>query len=154
MSTKRKGKNNERYAKNLLRFLGYSVISPNAVRFGREDFFEEFDIIAVHPERQTLFIQVKTNGAPGINAFTENVQEYVNYDHARSEYWCRYDRDGWRILEVEDGEYTTLLDERDESTNVGQYILENYLDAIEKYEPETSVFKKPDPDTVEAKDDF
>jgi len=154
MSTKKKGKNNERYAKNILRHLGYSVISPNAVRFGREDFFEEFDIIAVHPQRKILFIQVKTNGAPGIHAFTENVQQYVNYDHARSEYWCRYDREGWRILEVEDGDYETLVDERDESESIGEYALQTYLDAIRPYESDSSILEAPDSEDVEAKRKF
>lgn len=117
--SKRKGKRRERQAREILESLGYYVETPNATQFQREDFFGLFDIIAIHPERKPLLIQVKSNRAADINDFTEKSDKRIPEEYFNIEFWVCHDGEGWRVLEVSEGEYEVTYDERDKSCNMG-----------------------------------
>lgn len=114
--SKKKGDRRERQAKNILKAAGYSVESPNATPYEQRnvDFFNVFDVMAVRPDEQVLFIQVKANGARGITTFAEEcIEAGIPFQNVNVEFWVCYDREGWRILEIEEDNYTEVYDERD-----------------------------------------
>lgn len=128
--SKKKGKRREREARSALESTGYSVETPNATKFQREDFFNLFDIIAIHPDRKPMLIQVKSNVARGINKFASEVNKKIPEEYFCVQYWICHDRKGWRVITVESGEKETVYDGR---TKKGDMLdnLEGYVSSIE-----------------------
>jgi len=114
-----KGSKNERRAANAFKSAGWATYRPATVRYGENDIFGLFDLLAVHPDRQRVrAVQVKTNGNPGIVAWQRQTWLW------RELGWCtgyltRYDREGWLYTAVTDDRRRTLVDERQGSGNIG-----------------------------------
>ena len=119
--SKKKGDRREREAKTILESAGYNVETPNATPYQQQkvDFFEQFDFIAIRPDKPVLFGQVKANGARGITSFSQKcVEAGVPFDRVQVEFWVCYDQEGWRILEVDKESYNEVYDERDDDGRV------------------------------------
>lgn len=130
-NSRQKGSTNERYAAEVLQSQGYITDKPNTAKFQRQDFFELFDVMAMHPQRKLLFVQVKTNGANGIVQFVKDVQEVVPLEYVRVQYWVRYDGEGWRIIEIDAEGRHELIDERGKSENIREYLKKNFGEILE-----------------------
>lgn len=126
MGKKQKGQRRERQARDILTSLEYEVVTPNATKFQREDFFGLFDIIAVKPDCRPLLVQVKSNRASGINEFTEQVSERMPEKFVDVQFWVCHDGEGWRAMEVKNGNYEVIFDGREFDGNMGDG-LKNYL---------------------------
>ena len=118
-SSKQKGDKNELEARTIYEDAGYLVENPNFYRYGNKDFFNLFDFMAIRPDSKVVFGQVKTNRAQGINAFADEVREHFNFDHVIIEYWVRYNREGWRVIQITPDGREDIIDERDSSENIG-----------------------------------
>lgn len=109
VNTKEKGNRNERKAVDRLETQGYKTERPVETRYNRTDFFNLFDIIAVK-EDSIKFIQVKSNQARGQREIAKKstfVPSFVDV-----EMWVWHDREGWRIKQLQDDGWKTILDER------------------------------------------
>lgn len=129
--SKNKGKRREREARSALESVGYAVETPNATKYQREDFFNLFDIIAIHQDRKPMLIQVKSNVARGINDFALEVNKKIPSQYFRVQYWVCYDRKGWRIINVESGQTEEVYDGRSQKGNMLDN-LEQYVSSIEE----------------------
>lgn len=81
MNTYYKGRRAELEYKNLLESRGYQVIlAPKGTQYQKKkDFFEHFDGIAIKPDAETLFFQVKSNGTHGyLKKLSQFKQQYPN----------------------------------------------------------------------------
>lgn len=121
--SKAKGDKREREARHILEEAGYVVETPNYTRFQNTDYFNLFDMMAFHPTRKPLFVQVKSNRAQGINQFVEDCASLIPYEHVVVQFWVCYDSAGWRVIEIELDGYTTIYDEREDSYNMGEGVV-------------------------------
>lgn len=120
MSNRSKGQRRERQARHILEDEGYLVDTRPDVMYQNTDYFNKFDLVAMKPTERPIFIQVKANGARGIRATVEWVQENVPLDHVKVEYWVCHDDEGWRIIDLHEDGKTTVFDERDMDVNMGE----------------------------------
>ena len=127
-----KGTRREQQACEIYENAGYTTYRPATVQFGENDVFGLFDVIAVDPSRKPRYVQVKSNGARGIRQWTKDVCALMPLEHAVCEFAVPYDREGWRLLEVDRDGPTAVYDERDRDVKMGEG-LTNYLspDVIE-----------------------
>ena len=129
---KAKGDRRERQAREILEDAGWTVETPNYTRYGNTDFYNAFDLIAMHPNEKVKLVQVKSNRAEGVREFQERVQEFVNFKACSVEYWICHDSEGWRVLDILPDNikgkrtYETILDERDRDCNMGEFITESF----------------------------
>ena len=115
-----KGTRREREACDLFEQAGYETYRPATVQYGENDIFGQFDLIAMAPPRETWWVQVKANGARGIEAWAERVCEYFDFRAGQPAYLVPYDREGWRLIAVgESGRYD-VLDERALDVSMGE----------------------------------
>jgi hypothetical protein len=79
MSKKRKGKRNEREAQDLYREAGYETFSPQESKYGETDIFNQFDILAIHPENggPVRLVQVKSNQPGSMSGWAEDSIQYA-----------------------------------------------------------------------------
>ena len=109
-----KGKRNEREAANLYERAGYETFRPQESKFGETDMFGLGDILAVHPDRQPVFAQVKTNGPDGYKNWFGDCAKLLP-PCFETHYAIKYDYEGWRLLvdrPVGNG-YVEAVDERE-----------------------------------------
>jgi len=124
-----KGSRREREFVDLCEQAGLpEVYRPATVRFGENDMYNHFDVQAVTRARETLAVQVKSNGARGINDWQEQTQTFREAGWVTL-YACPYDNQGWRVVKVEDDERTDVVDERSVTgvelgSNVVEYLRE------------------------------
>ena len=129
---KAKGDRRERQAREILEDAGWTVETPNYTRYGNTDFYNAFDLIAMHPNEKVKLVQVKSNTANGIQELADRVQEFVNFSACSVEYWICHDNEGWRVLDIlpdnikGNRTYETILDERDRDCNMGEFITESF----------------------------
>lgn len=81
---------NERKAMNILKGLGFQVERRIRGRF-THDFFDLYDLIAVHPLHGWKLVQVKTNSMPP-PAFRALIAEHKVPTGTSKEIWIIYDR--------------------------------------------------------------
>lgn len=123
---KKKGDRRERQARDILTDAGWSVESPNSTPYPQPhgvDFFGVFDFMAFR-DGQILFGQVKSNGARGITTFLDDclaVDVPINADNVTVEFWTCYDNEGWRIDNITEDGYETVVDEREKSGKMGEH---------------------------------
>ncbi len=126
MNPKQKGDERERQARKILESKDYVVETPNSTPYPQPygvDFFGLFDIIAFKTNKKPRLIQVKSNGARGIRSFPEECNKMkVPWEFVTVEYWVCYDKEGWRILSVNNEGHEEVLDERDIDMNMGEYV--------------------------------
>lgn len=118
-----KGANNEREAHELLSRAGYAAYRPATVRYGENDVWGLFDVLAVcADDRPTRLVQIKSNGANSPASYFRKAWLFAS-ESTRVELWSKYDREGWRVdqaacggvQESSDGRkdgYRTAVDER------------------------------------------
>lgn len=115
VNRKEKGKRNQRKCRDRLLSNGYpkeGIEIQTDNRYGDNDFFNQFDIIAIKGGSKPKFIQVKSNGFSGLSDIKNFVDEYMDLDHCQIEVWAWFDYGGFVIKRLNSNEWNILLDER------------------------------------------
>lgn len=126
-----KGDRRERQACEIYQQAGFATYRPATVRYGENDIFGLFDILAVSPSHGSVHgVQVKSNRATGINDWADHTRLWRNLGW-RTFYAVPVDREGWRFLEPAEDEHgnsaiLTCVDERKHNCNMGD-VLAEYL---------------------------
>ena len=79
MSTKQKGRRREAQAEDIYHSVGYRTFRPRNTRFGDNDLFNLFDILAIPPAGSVapvMLSQVKSNEARGIEQWVTDAMDY------------------------------------------------------------------------------
>lgn len=112
VNTRKKGNRIERKAEDKLHNEGFSTARMPHTRYGDNDFFNLFDIIAVKPGSPFKCVQVKANSWPNLTEFKENTIDDMPMEHCRIELWRWTDYQGWTIRLLNDAhEWETILDQ-------------------------------------------
>lgn len=122
-----KGTRREQQACEIYEKAGYTTYRPATVQFGENDVYGLFDLIAMHPSRKPVYVQVKSNGARGITQWVKDAQALMPFEHATVHFAVPYDREGWRLIEVDSDGRETVYDERDDWDGKLGEGLANYL---------------------------
>jgi len=125
-----KGTRNEREAVEFLQEAGYATYRPATVRFGENDMFGLFDVLALGPSQPMRAIQVKSNRAVGIKAWRRHTALFRAHGML-TEYWVRIDNAGWRVIVCTDDGRETVVDEREHTETIGTQLLE-YLESSQR----------------------
>jgi len=125
-----KGTRREREFVNLCKMAGMGTYRPATVQYGENDMMGLFDVLAFSPAHRAIHaVQVKSNGATGIEAWTGHTRLFRQLG-MRTFYAVPYDREGWRLILV-GGDSTEIrmdvVDERDMSCNMGEGVVQ-YLE--------------------------
>jgi len=125
-----KGSRREREFVELCQQAGLpEVYRPATVQYGENDMYGLFDVQAVTQRLTTLAVQVKSNGARGITKWQEQTQVFREAGWVTL-YACPYDNQGWRVVDVRDGERSDVVDERDVvGVDLGSHVVE-YLEKL------------------------
>lgn len=124
-----KGSRREREAVELWQRAGFATYRPATVRFGENDVFGLFDLLAVSPSHGSVHaVQVKSNRATGINAWARHTRLWRALGW-RTMYAVPVDSQGWRIIEgwtTDDGmcHPQTVVDERTEDCAMGDGVVD------------------------------
>lgn len=114
-----KGSRRERELVELLQKAGMATYRPATVRFGENDMFGLFDVLALSPNHENVYaIQVKSNRATGIRAWNRHTQLFRNFGWITL-YAVPVDNQGWRIIKCEKGETEDIVDEREHKCEMG-----------------------------------
>lgn len=114
-----KGSRRERELVELLQQAGMATYRPATVRFGENDMFGLFDVIALSPNHSNVYaIQVKSNRAVGIRAWTRHTQLFRNLGWITL-YAVPVDNQGWRIIKCTRGGTEDIVDEREHKCEMG-----------------------------------
>lgn len=108
-----KGNRIERKAEDKLHNEGFSTARMPHTRYGDNDFFNLFDIIAVKPGAPFKCVQVKANSWPNLTQFKEDALEKMPRQNCQILLYRWTDYKGWtiRLLNREKEEWETILDE-------------------------------------------
>ncbi len=114
-----KGTRRERELVELLKSAGMATYRPATVRFGENDIFGLFDVLALSPNHSNVYaIQVKSNRATGIRAWSNHTQLFRNIGWITL-YAVPVDNQGWRIIECSSEGKTDIVDEREHTGTFG-----------------------------------
>lgn len=119
------GSKRETQALNILKRAGYAPYKPATVRFGENDVWGLFDIIAISPHRPLRGIQVKSNRPVGLADWRRHTRLWRAAGWL-TEYWVPKDGEGWMVYDAgrdpDDGRLAAkrVYDER-EDPDVGPY---------------------------------
>lgn len=119
-----KGTRRERQAVEIFQEAGFAPYRPATVRFGENDLWGLFDVLAVSPSYGSVkAVQVKSNRAVGVRSWRRHTWLWrrLGFD---TEYWVPVDGEGWRVIGVRDGGHETLVDERESDCNMGNAVIE------------------------------
>lgn len=115
-----KGARRERQAVEIYEAAGYTAYSPENSQYGENDILGRFDLVAVKPDHPVEFVQVKSNGARGIEAMKVDLQTWFPLAAANCRYAVAHDREGWRLISVYPDGHETEYDGRTDDTNMGE----------------------------------
>lgn len=119
-----KGTRREREAADLYKRAGFAVYRPATVRYGENDMFGLFDLLAVSPSHSRVRgVQVKSNRATGIESWTRHTALWRRLGWA-TEYLVPIDGKGWRLIECVDWDTFDLVDEREMDCAMGDGVVE------------------------------
>jgi Holliday junction resolvase len=119
-----KGSRRERELHQLYQNAGWAPYRPATVRYGENDVWGLFDVLAVTPTRDTVHgVQVKSNTAAGVRAWTRHTRLWRALGF-RTLYAVPVDSRGWRIIDCTDDGRETVVDERDTPANMGERVTE------------------------------
>jgi len=123
-----KGSRREREAVEIYQQAGFATYRPATVRYGENDIFGLFDILAVSPSNSAVHaVQVKSNRASGIRSWSRHTALWRRLGW-RTMYAVPVDNEGWRVLEPVtkhlDAEPVTKVDERELSCDMGDGVVE------------------------------
>jgi hypothetical protein len=113
-----KGSRRERQAVDLLKQAGYATYRPATVRYGENDPFGLFDILAFAPHLPPRFVQVKSNNATGRRSWFGHATMFARHG-ITTEMWVCHDADGWRVIQPADGGSHTVYDGRERDDAMG-----------------------------------
>lgn len=102
VNTKAKGDRAEAKAKKLLEEKGYEVEKPIKTRWGRTDFFNKWDLIAVNDEH-VRFIQVKTNKNDTYGKQLDKYRGFPAPPNTTRELWLMEARKQIKIIDLDAG---------------------------------------------------
>jgi len=123
-----KGDRRERQAVDILQRAGFATYRPATVRFGENDIFGLFDVLAISPAHGPVWaIQVKSNRATGVEAWARHTWLWRRVGWATC-YLVPVDGEGWRLIECTDSGTHTLYDGRQTDENMGDGLVA-YLSA-------------------------
>lgn len=126
-----KGTRRERELVDLLQSAGMATYRPATVRFGENDMFGLFDVLACSPSHMSVYgIQVKSNRATGIRKWTSHTQLFRNLGWITM-YAVPVDNKGWRLIECTRTGTVDVIDERDSNGKIGEGIAEHFQKAGE-----------------------
>lgn len=121
-----KGSRRERELVDILKSAGMATYRPATVRFGENDMFGLFDVLALSPNHNQVYaIQVKSNHANGIRAWSRHTQLFRNLGW-RTQYAVPIDNKGWRLIECTQEGHTDVVDERETDGKVREDIIKYY----------------------------
>lgn len=124
VQARQKGQRNERELRTIFKEAGFREEKQNNAQFSSNDYFNEFDFMAMAPESPVIMCQSKTGAASGITTAHERT-DFVPRQHVLVLYAVRYDRQGWRIIKVTEDGYEDILDERElDIDNIGDGVRE------------------------------
>lgn len=119
-----KGSRRERECVEHYQAAGFATYRPATVRYGENDMFGLFDVLAVSPRHDRVHaVQVKSNTASGIRSWQRQTWLFRALDW-RTLYAVPVDKRGWRLLEATDSGTETLVDERELDCAMGQGVRE------------------------------
>jgi Holliday junction resolvase len=125
-----KGDRREREAVELYQRAGFATYRPATVRFGENDVFGLFDLLAVSPRHDAVHaVQVKSNRAAGIEAWTRHTALWRRLGW-RTLYAVPVDNEGWRMIEptyyprMDSEDTLTRVDERERDCQMGEGVVE------------------------------
>lgn len=123
-----KGSRRERELVELLKKAGMATYRPATVRYGENDMFGLFDVLALSPSHERVYaIQVKSNRAVGIEKWGRNTKLFRSLGW-ETWYAVPVDNQGWKLLdpgtEPDDGRKSAavVIDEIDLSCSMGEAI--------------------------------
>lgn len=117
-----KGTRRERELVELLQGVGMATYRPATVRYGENDMFGLFDVLALSPSHNRVYaIQVKSNRAVGIRKWCSHTQLFRNLGWVTM-YAVPVDNKGWRLIECTREGHTTVIDERDSKESIGTLV--------------------------------
>ncbi len=98
VNTYRKGYRLEKKVMEIFEAVGYKTWRAKITRFGKNDFFGCFDIIAIAKEHPTAWIQVKSEKMP--KAEMDRIRTFcdVNFDPTVNQGWVYVYKDGRWIV--------------------------------------------------------
>jgi len=123
-----KGSRREREAVELYQQAGFATYRPATVRYGENDIFGLFDILAVSPSNSAVHaVQVKSNRASGIRSWSRHTALWRRLGW-RTMYAVPVDNEGWRVLEPVTKRLPaapmTRVDERHRECDMGEGMTE------------------------------
>jgi Holliday junction resolvase len=118
-----KGTRRERELVELLQKAGMATYRPATVRYGENDMFGLFDVLAVSPSHTNVYaIQVKSNRATGIRKWANHTQLFRNLGWITM-YAVPVDNKGWRLIDCSEDGNVDVVDERDSTSPMGMGVL-------------------------------
>lgn len=122
-----KGSRRERELVDLLQKSGMATYRPATVRFGENDIFGLFDVLALSPNHENVYaIQVKSNRATGIRKWTRHTQLFRNIGWITL-YAVPVDNKGWRIIDCSENGNVDIVDEREKKCPMGKAVVDHFL---------------------------
>ena len=119
-----KGTKRERECHGLYEQAGFKPYRPATVRFGENDMWGLFDVLAVRESDESVHaVQVKSNAARGITKWCKETSLWRSLGW-ETIYAVPVDREGWRLLQCTSDGHETLVDERDSDCNMGEDVVE------------------------------
>jgi hypothetical protein len=94
-----KGTKREREACEILKRAGYAVYRPATVRYGENDVFGLFDVLAFAPDCIPRFVQVKSNSTAGLKDWIRHTRLWREHG-IKTEYWIPRDNEGWDVYDA------------------------------------------------------
>lgn len=125
-----KGSRRERECAALFQRAGFATYRPATVRFGENDVWGLFDVLAISVHGRLWAVQVKSNRASGIRAWTRHTRLWRRHGFVTA-YAIPVDGEGWRLVECTDDGTHDLVDERDADVNMGEGVVA-YLEDVER----------------------
>lgn len=122
-----KGARREQQAVELYKQAGWATYKPETARYGENDIWGLFDLLAVSPYNDHAHaVQVKSNVARGIRKFTRSAWLFRQAG-LKCYYLVCYDREGWRLIESAETsagmpEAVTKVDEREQDCKMGEAV--------------------------------
>ena len=115
-----KGQRRERQCKAIYEAAGFAVAHPERAKFGDNDLFNQFDLLAMQPGHRPRFVQVKSNQATGIRTMQHDLPAFFAFGYCTAEYAVAHDNEGWRLIAVLPDTTEVLYDEREQDCSMGE----------------------------------
>ena len=127
-----KGYRREKQAKDLLEETGFKVYRKPNTKYGDNDIYNLFDIVALDKKLNSWYIQVKSNSTAGA---LKNIKKSLNYPdeykfNSYFQVWVCKDREGWMVYHLSDifkedeWDFIKVVDERFKDECMGEGVLE------------------------------